>query len=132
MDWEILTKRNVMRLAYWTSAWTVTMAMATFGPQNLWPADSALTILGIIINAAIGIGMIIVNKRYLRGLDEMQQEIQLEAMALALGVGIVSGLSYSLLDITNVISTDAEISHLVVLMGLVYLVGIIIGRIRYR
>ena len=76
--------------------------------------------------------MIHANKIHLKGLDEMQQKIQMEGMALSLGVGLVCGLSYSLLDTTNLISFDAEISHLVILMGLTYLTGIILGHRRYR
>ena len=76
--------------------------------------------------------MIVANKNHLKGLDEMQQKIQLDAMAISLGVGIVCGISYSLLDQTNLISYDAEISHLIILMGLTYSAGTIIGRNRYQ
>lgn len=132
IDWTTRTKENTIRLAYWTVAWTVSMAIATFGHKFLWDSDSLLSIIAILFNLIIGFGMIVANKNHLKGLDEMQQKIQLEAMALSLGVGIVCGLSYSLLDQTNLISYDAEISHLVILMGLTYLAGVIIGRIRYR
>jgi len=76
--------------------------------------------------------MIMANKRHLNGLDEMHQKIQLEAMALSLGVGLVLGLAYSNLDVTNIIESDAEISHLVIVMGLTYLGGVIAGLKRYR
>ncbi len=62
----------------------------------------------------------------------MQQKIQLEAMALSLGVGFVCGLSYSLLDQSNLMAADAEITHLILLMGLTYLAGTVIGNRRYR
>ena len=39
----------------------------------------------------IGAGMIIANRDYLRGLDELQQKIQLEAMALTNVAGILLG-----------------------------------------
>lgn len=131
-DWADRTKKNTINLAFWTIAWVVTLAIATFGFKFLWHSNSSLTFLAIIINAVIGIGMIIANKRHLKGLDEMQQKIQLESMAISLGVGIVFGLSYSLLAQTNLITFDAEISHLIILMGLTYSAGIIIGRIRYK
>ena len=75
--------------------------------------------------------MIVANKRHLKGLDEMHQKIQLEAMALSLGVGLVVGLSYSTLDVTDLIAFDAEISHLVILMGLTYGAGVAAGLKRY-
>jgi hypothetical protein len=53
-------------------------------------------------------------------------------MAIALGVAIIGGLSYSMLDITNVISTDAEISNLVIIISLTYLISVIVGNLRYR
>ena len=108
------------------------MAVANFGPYFIWQSNELLTILAILINLGIGLGMIVANKRHLKGLDEMHQKIQLEAMALSLGVGLVVGLSYSNLDITNLIASDAEISHLVVLMGLTYVAGVFAGLKRYR
>ena len=53
-------------------------------------------------------------------------------MALSLGVGLVVGLAYSNLDVTNIIAFDAEISHLVILMGLTYGAGIFIGLRKFR
>ncbi len=131
-DWATNTVRNTVRLGYWTGAWVLTMALANFGPTFIWQANKLPTILAILLNIGIGFGMIMANKRHLHGLDEMHQKIQLEAMALSLGVGLVLGLAYSNLDVTNIIESDAEISYLVILMGLTYLAGVIAGVKRYR
>ena len=131
-NWTARNKKNTVRLAFWTAAWTASMALATFGPVFLWYFNSTLTFAGFLLNLGLGFGMIHANKIHLNGLDEMHQKIQLEGMALSLGVGLVCGLSYSLLDTTNLIPFDAEISHLVILMGLTYLVGVILGQRRYR
>ncbi len=130
--WAMRQKKNTIRLFVWTAGWTLSLALATFGPKFLWQGNSTMTVLAIIINLVFGIGMIFANKHHLKGLDEMLQKIELEAMAVALGVGVVAGISYSVMDITNLISTDAEISHLVILIGLTYMAGAIIGRIRYK
>ena len=98
----------------------------------VWKDSPWLTLAGILLNLAVGVGMIMANRRHLKGLDEMQQKIQLEAMALSLGVGLIGGLAYSNLDVTNLIAFDAEISHLVILMALTYMVGIAVGVRRYR
>jgi hypothetical protein len=79
----------------------------------------------------VGLGMILSNKNYLLKLDELMQRIQLEAMGVTLGIGVVAGLSYSLLDTTNLIAADAEIGFLVLLMGVVYLSSIAISQRRY-
>ena len=131
-DWEANNRQNTVRLARWTAAWVITMAIAVFGAQFAWKANSALTLAAILLNLAVGVGMILANRRHLKGLDEMQQKIQLEAMALSLGVGLIGGLAYSNLDVTNLIAFDAEISHLVILMALTYMVGIAVGVRKYR
>ena len=124
------TRRNTIRLAWWTAAWLVTMAISVFGPLVAW--QSKLISMGaILVNVAAGIGMIVANKQHLDGLDELQRKIQLDAMALALGVGLVVGLAYSTLDVVNVIAVDAEISSLVILISLTYLGGVFIGRRKY-
>lgn len=130
-DWKNANKQNTARLAKWTFAWVITMAIANFGPIYLWQ-QQAITALAIGINFIIGIGMIMANRRQLLGLDELQQKIQLHAMGLSLGVGLIVGLSYSNLDTTNLISGHAEISHLVIIMSLSYLVGIILGHRKYQ
>ena len=130
--WHANVRRQTVRLAYWTLAWVVTMAIATFGPQFAWTEGSALTPVAIAINLLIGFGMIWANKEHLRSLDEMQQRIQLEAMGIALGVGLVVGLAYSNLDISNLISADAEISYLVIVVALTYLASVVIGTRKYR
>lgn len=126
------SQKTITNLAIWTGAWILTMALATFGPKFLWEGNSTFTILAILINLAIGIGVIFANKRQLNSLDELQRKIQLEAMGLTLGVAVIFGLSYSMLDTTNLISYDAEISHLVILIGLTYFAGTVIGSLRYR
>ena len=131
-DWAANTVKNTRLLAYWTGAWVLTIALAKFGPRLIWQSNTTLTAIAILINLAIGFGMILAIKRHLKGLDEMHQKIQLEAMALSLGVGLVVGLSYSNLDVTNLITFDAEISHLVIVMSLTYLIGVITGLRKYR
>ena len=131
-DWAANTVKNTVQLGYWTLAWVLTMALANFGPRFIWQLNETLTIIAILLNLALGFGMILANKRHLKGLDEMHQKIQLEAMALSLGVGLVVGLAYSNLDVTNIIAADAEISHLVILMGLTYLFGVFNGLRKYR
>lgn len=117
---------------YWTAAWLLTMALATFGQKLMWPTNQLLTALAILLNLGIGFGMILANKKSLQGLDEMHQKIQLEAMALSLGVGLVVGLAYSIMDTSSLITFDAEISHVVLLMGLTYSAGIVAGVRKYQ
>ena len=86
----------------------------------------------LLINMLIGFVMIWANIKYLKTLDELERKLNFDAMGVALGVGVVVGLSYSLLDTSNIISFDAEISHLVVIISLTYMATLIIGKLRYK
>lgn len=130
-DWKARTNSSLLHLAAWTGAWVATTALAAFGPELLWTARW-LTLLAILVNLGFGLGMIRANIRYLKATDEMMQKIQLEAMGLALGISVVVGISYSQLDSTNLISGDAEIGFLIILMGLTYIVSIFVGTRRYQ
>ena len=65
-------------------------------------------------------------------MDELQRTIQLQAMAWSLGAGLVGGSAWSLFARHELVGFEAEIAHLVVFMGLVYLVGCVAGLLRYR
>ena len=131
-EWEATKRKNVKHLAYWTGGWALTVAIAAFGPKFLWDYNSSISILAILFSTIIGVGMILMNRKYANGLDEMHRKITMEAKAIALGVGVVGGLSYSMLDAANVISFDAEIGHLVLLIGITYFIAFIVGSIRYK
>ena len=131
-EWEIIQRKNLKHLAYWTGAWVLTIVIASFGPKFLWDYNSSISILAISVSTVMGIGMILMNRKYANGLDEMHRKINMDAKALALGVGVVGGLSYSMLDAAKVISFDAEIGHLVILIGLTYFISFIVGSIRYK
>src|SRR5688500_18039607 len=122
-EWEASTGKNVWLLAIWTGGWVLTTAIAAFGPKFLWDYNSILSSLAILFNTIIGVCWILMNRKYTNGLDEMHRKVTVEAKAIALGVGVVGGISYSLLDGANVISFDAEIGHLVALMGVTYLIA---------
>lgn len=125
-------KKRLKQLAAWTVSWTLTMALATFGPRFIWENNRLATALAIIINLAIGIGMILANRRLVNDSDELEKKIQLESMGLTLGLAVVVGLSYSLLDTTNLILVDAEISNLVLFIGVTYIISTVINTKKYR
>lgn len=131
-NWNTQLKRNTKKLAVWSTLWTGSMALATFGPKFIWDENVSLTVLAVIINALLGIGMILTNIKHINSLDDLQKKIQLDAMGIALGVGVVGGLSYTLLDVTNLITVDAEIGFLVIFISLTYLVALLIGKMRYK
>lgn len=131
-DWEKQNFNNTKRLFYWTASWLISTALAAFGPKSLWDFDVWLTIGAIILNLALGFRMILANKALLQNLDELQQKIQTSAMSLSLGVGLVIGVTYEQLEDALLISFEPDISHMMIIMALTYLLGIFLGQRHYR
>jgi cytochrome c oxidase subunit IV len=122
---------NVGRLAVWTIAWVATLALAKFGP-DLWNSQPALSWAAIVVNLIVGAGWIVAHARFLRGVDDLQRKIFLDAIAVALGVGIVGGCALAAASSIGLISFDADIALLSILMAVVYVIGVLIGTLRYR
>jgi len=123
---------NNITLRNWTLAWVITLAIASFAPRFIWDFNTVLTIIAVLINVAVGLKMLLTNINHLRGLDEMQQKILLEAMALALGVGLVAGLSYELLEDIKLITYQPEISHVIFVIVITYGLAVFSGHRRYK
>jgi len=129
------TKRNAkqsLHLLYWTAAWVLSTAMLAFGPKLIWDFATLPTIFSVLLNVGVGFGMVLATKRHVHAQDELQQKIFLDAGALSLGVGLVFGIAYELLEDIKLIPFEPEISHLIILMTLTFLAGIIAGHRKYR
>ena len=124
-------KKNLINLGLWTWSWVATLAIATFGPIFIWEGQKALTTFAIIINLANGVLMILANRQLFNHYDELERKIHLESLALTLGLTIIVGLTYSLLDQTNLIPFDAEIGVLIGFVGVTYMITLLINRKRY-
>jgi hypothetical protein len=123
---------NVAGLAVWTFAWLASLALANFGPRILWEGQPIVTWIAIGVNVAIGIGWIVAHARYLRGVDDLQRKILLDAIAIALGAGVVGGFAYAAADTAGLVDFDASIALLSALMAVAYMVAIALGNLRYR
>ncbi|MEO2063683.1 MAG: hypothetical protein ABGW97_11930 [Christiangramia sp.] len=132
MTYITLQKKRTKKLAMWTGLWVFSLALAIFGSEFLWNDNKVLTIIFILINLGVGIMMIRANILYVKSLDELQRLIALQAMGIALGVAVVGGITYSALDVTNLIGFDAEISHLVLLVGISYLISIVRSHFQFK
>ncbi len=124
-------KKRMIQLGIWTWSWVITLAIATFGPKFIWDENSTVTTLAITINLVNGVLMILANRKLFNHYDELERKIHLESMGLTLGLSIIVGLTYSLLDQTNLIKSDAEIGFLVGFIGITYMVTLLINRKRY-
>ena len=103
-----------------------------FGPKFLWNRALVFTLLAVGLDVAVGVGMILANKNYLAGLDELQRKVQLDSMGITLGVGLIAGAPISVLDAYDVIPFHADIAYLLILMALTFGVANLYGTRRYR
>jgi len=130
-SWAKRVRKSHLRMLAWTFAWSGTMVLADKAELYEWYTSGLMSMAAIIFNALIGLGLIVNFMRYLQDLDELHRKIQLGALALAMGVGLVGSFSYSLL-ITAQFVTDPEVNDLILLMVLTYVAGILFGQVKYR
>ena len=124
-------KKYTKILIAWVFAWVVSTAFLSYGVNFLWD-NLLITKIGLLINLAIGVGMIIANKNLFKHYDELQKKIQFDAMALTLGLAVVVGLVYEISFDFGVIDSEPEFEYLVFFICFSYIASIIINSLRYR
>ncbi len=87
---------NHALIMVWIFVWMATFVAVDKGAKYDWFASSAISMLAVALNAAIGLLVITTYLKFLKELDEMQQKIQLNALALGMGVGLVGTVTYTL------------------------------------
>ena len=125
-------RANVLRLFGWNGAWGAATALMALGPKFLWNNTLVFTLLAVGLDVAVGVGMILANKNYLAELDELQRKVQLNSMAITLGVAVVAGVPISVMDAYHVIPFHADIAYLLILMSLTFAVSNLYGTRRYQ
>jgi len=123
---------NNIRLAYWNGAWVGTCALMAFGPKFLWNRALLFTLLAVGLNVCVGVGLLLANKKYVEELDELQRKVYLNALAIAVGVGLIAGVPFSVMGANHVIPFKADIAHLVMIMALTFVGSMLYGTWRYR
>ena len=124
-------KKETKIMLAWCFVWVASFALLSAGVNYLW--DSLLiTKIGLLINLAIGIGMIIANKNLFKTYDELQKKIQFEAMAITLGLVVVVGLTYEVSFDFGIINKEPEFEYLMLFICFSYMATNIINSLRYR
>ena len=124
-------KKQTKIMLAWTLAWVLSLGVLTFAENALWE-NKTYTTIGLIINFAIGIGMIIANKNLFKTYDELQKRIQFEAMAIILGLVVVVGLTYEVSFDFGIIGKEPEFEYLMMFISLSYIISNIVNYRRFR
>jgi hypothetical protein len=124
--------RTTAQLALWTLAWVATLAVARFGPELLWDTQPVASWIAVAGNVLVGIAWIVAFARFLRAQDDLWRKINRDALAVTLGVGWVVGFGYFVADAAGILTYNLNIALFPALLGVVYLIAVVVGWIRYR
>jgi hypothetical protein len=124
-------KKYTILLMVWTFSWVASLAFLTGAENTLWN-NLIYTKIGLLLNLAIGIGMIIANKNLFKHYDEFQKKIHFESMALTLGLTVVVGLVYEISFDFGVINSEPEFEYLVFFICFSYMTSIIVNSLRFK
>ena len=125
-------KKSTNYVFVWGIFWIFATAGVAFGPKNLWNFTAWITIIAVVIHVGIGLVLIRALKQNLLAMDELHRKIHLDAMAWSLGIGLVLGCTYEMLEDIKLITFQPEIPHLILTMCLVYVAGVIQGIRKYQ
>ena len=123
--------KNANLVNLWAIAWAANLAIISYISKYEWYSAVLPITIAFVLSSGIGVGMLLAFKRFLKELDEMERKIQLDALALSVGVTLVVFGGYSILNKAGV-APELQASSLLVLIALTYMAGIIAGRIRYQ
>lgn len=123
--------RGSKQLFVWTLAWLLSTAALAFGPKLIWQFNSAITLSILVLNVLLGIKLIFAFKAHLQDMDEMQQKIHFNAMAISLGSTFIAGNIFGLLEPAGLTESTTSPSNLLFVMGISYLITVIVNFRRY-
>ena len=123
-------QKNQRRIVLVSLAWIVPFLFADFAIENGWIESDGLAIATTVVVTILGVAVIATYRRFLQQADELMRKIQLDALGLAFGVGVVVVFMMSLLS-SAAILTDFAPLDLVMVMIITYVASIVIGVRRY-
>jgi len=126
------TRANVLRLFRWNAAWLAASALMALGPKFLWNKAPLFTLVAVAFDIAVGIGMVLANKDYLADLDELQRKVQLNSMGITLGVALIAGVPFTVMDKYHLIPFHADIAFMLIIMSLTFAISNLYGTRHYR
>ena len=123
-------QRNQRRALLWLFVWTVVWLAVSFGIEDGWLAAGALTMTAVVAATLFGIAMMLAYWRFVSQADELHRKIQLDALALGFGTGVVGTITYRLLEDAGAVSA-ADVADIAAIMMVAYAIGVVVGMRRY-
>jgi len=122
-------RRNRRLVTIWSLAWALFFTAVTFGIKKLgWSFE--VTLAAVIGTAILGLATVLAYRRFLLETDELRRKIEVEALALAFGVGVFGGLSCWLLAVSGALAIK-DFAFVFVAMIFTHTAGVFLGCRRY-
>jgi hypothetical protein len=123
-------RRNQRRVVVWSLLWVSSWLAVHFAVSRGWVASELWALVANAVPAVLGLAVIAAYRRFLTEADELRRKIELDALAVAFGVGVVGGLVYWLLGRTGLVP-EPDVLILVTAMIFAQGVGVLLGQRRY-
>ena len=123
--------KNANRVNLLALLWAGTLAITSMSREYTWHSNMLFISIIFTVHTFIGLLMVFSFRKFLKELDDLERKIQLDALALSVGITIISFSSTSILSMAGIIE-KLDQSSLIMLMAASYMVGIVVGRIKYR
>ncbi|MCC2607416.1 hypothetical protein [Planctobacterium marinum] len=124
-------KQGSKTIFFWTLAWLICTALLAFGPKLIWNFNIPITLSVVALNIIAGIRMLWVNKQHLAQMDELQRKIHMNAMAVSLGLTMIFGSLYGLLEPAGLLDHTPNPGNILFVMGISYLVSVVLNNRKY-
>jgi hypothetical protein len=122
-------RRNLRRFAFWASLWALSFLTSTLGIKRAW-WPSAGMFGAVAVTALLGLVAVLLYRRFLLETDELRRKIEVEALALAFGVGLFGGLAGWLLVVGDAVR-GTDLIFVFLAMFLTHGASVLVGRRRY-
>ena len=122
-------KKNANRVNMWALGWMFSLMANAILTRTFDLGISGLWAIIFLIHIMAGIMLLLSYRRFLSELDEMERKVQLDAMALSVGLSLLVYSAGSILHSVDLLpAPDASI--VLVVMSFSYMAGLIFGRIK--
>lgn len=133
LDWcqaPARDRRNQRRIILWSFLWMAAWVVLVLAIENEWIAHGWPVVVGALVTLPPALLTLFAYRRYLREADELRRKIELDALAVAFGVGVVGGFSFFALARGGLAAMD-DFLYVILAMIVTHSVGVLIGHRRY-
>ena len=124
-------KKNQLRVALWCFAWSGSWVLTTKIIKSDWQPRTVLIIAATSVTLAFGLVLIWSYRKFLQEADELLRKIELDALALAVGLSLIGGSIYQLLHNAFGISKFDPYNATLLMFCITYSISSVMGYRRF-